>query len=102
WSYYGDRAFEYLLGRRAIMPFRIIYCIVLFFGAIASSTTAWVGTVWAYADIANLLMAFPNLLALWLLSGVVAKSLKAYMKDYGASVLESDAPMEMAPMENEA
>jgi AGCS family alanine or glycine:cation symporter len=80
WSYYGDRAAEYLFGRRAVMPFRLVYCIVLFFGAIAGTSYQWISTVWAYADIANLLMAFPNLVALWLLSGVVAKSLGAYMK----------------------
>ncbi|MBN1282887.1 MAG: sodium:alanine symporter family protein [Proteobacteria bacterium] len=80
WSYYGDRAAEYLLGRKAIMPFRLVYCIVLFFGAVAGTSYKWIATVWAYADIANLLMAFPNLIALWLLSGVVAKSLASYMK----------------------
>jgi len=80
WSYYGDRAAEYLFGRRAVMPFRVVYCAVLFLGAIAGTSYRWITTVWAYADIANLLMAFPNLIALWLLSGVVAKSLSAYMK----------------------
>jgi len=80
WSYYGDRAAGYLFGKRVIMPFRIFYCMVLFMGAIAGSTTAWIKTVWGYADIANLMMAFPNLIALWLLSGVVAKSLSKYMK----------------------
>ncbi len=80
WSFYGDRAAEYLFGPKAIIPFRIIYCIILFFGAIAGSSHVWITSVWAYADIANLLMAFPNLIALWLLSGVVARSLSAYMK----------------------
>jgi AGCS family alanine or glycine:cation symporter len=80
WSYYGDRAAEYLLGRRAILPFRMIYCVVLFFGAVAGTTHQWIMTVWAYADIANLLMAFPNLIALWLLSGVVARSLSSYTR----------------------
>jgi AGCS family alanine or glycine:cation symporter len=100
WSYYGDRAAEYLFGKKIIMPFRIFYCIVLFFGAIAGSTTAWIATVWAYADIANLLMAFPNLLALWLLSGVVAKSLRTYMKDHKAGLYETQTPMEESPIEH--
>jgi len=80
WSYYGDRAAEYLFGGRAIMPFRVVYCIVLFFGAIAGTSHQWITSVWAYADIANLLMAFPNLIALWLLSGIVARSLQSYMR----------------------
>ncbi|MFH1654338.1 MAG: alanine:cation symporter family protein, partial [Pseudomonadota bacterium] len=80
WSYYGDRSAEYLFGKKVILPFRVIYSIVLFFGAIASSSTAWIQTVWTYADICNLLMAFPNLIALLLLSGVVAKAINEYFK----------------------
>jgi AGCS family alanine or glycine:cation symporter len=80
WSYYGDRAAEYLFGAKAILPFRIVYCVILFVGAIAGTSYQWIATVWAYADIANLLMAFPNLIALWMLSGLVAKSLTSYMK----------------------
>ena len=101
WSYYGDRAAGYLFGKRVILPFRIVYCVILFLGAIAGTTAGWITTVWAYADIANLLMAFPNLLALWLLSGVVAISLGAYMKDYGQSVMEDETPVEMNPIETE-
>ena len=88
WSYYGDRAAEYLLGERVVMPFRVIFCAVLFVGAVASSTAAWITTVWAYADVANMLMAFPNLVALWLLSGLVAKSLRTYMKNRSAVRVE--------------
>lgn len=80
WSYYGDRAAEYLFGERVVLPFRLLYCALLFGGAVASSTTAWIQSVWAYADIANLLMAFPNLLALWLLSGVVVKATREYFQ----------------------
>jgi len=99
WSYYGDRAAGYLFGRRVILPFRIIYCIVLFIGAVASETASWITTVWAYADIANLLMAFPNLLALWFLSGLVARSLTSYMKDHRAGVFENETPVEREPIE---
>ncbi len=99
WSYYGDRAAEFLFGSRVVLPFRLLYCIVLFFGAVASSTVAWIQTVWAYADVANLLMAFPNLVALWLLSGVVARSLRAYMRDHRAGVFEEETPVERAPIE---
>lgn len=89
WSYYGDRASEYLFGKKAIKPYRLIYSVVLFFGAIASSTTAWIRTVWDYADACNMLMAFPNLIALVLLSGVVAKEAKNYFAK--REVVENEA-----------
>jgi len=72
---------------------------VLFIGAVASETATWITTVWAYADIANLLMAFPNLLALWFLSGLVARSLTSYMKDHRAGVFENETPVEREPIE---
>jgi len=99
WSYYGDRAASYLFGHKVIMPFRLIYCVVLFIGAVASSTATWINTIWVYADMANLLMAFPNLIALIFLSGVVAKSLRNYMKDHRAGVFETTTPIERAPVE---
>ncbi len=99
WSYYGDRAAEYLAGPRVIIPFRLVYCIILFVGAVAGSTAAWISTVWAYADAANLLMAFPNLLALWLLSGMVAKALRQYTTQ-PPDVLEADTPIERAPIDD--
>jgi len=66
WSYYGDRSAEYLLGERAIKPYKIIYVIAHFIGAIVS-----LEIVWGFGDIALGLMAIPNLIALIALSGRV-------------------------------
>ncbi|PHR93568.1 MAG: sodium:alanine symporter family protein [Robiginitomaculum sp.] len=66
WSYYGERSISYLLGEKAVFPFRIIWCVFTFCGAILS-----VQAVWTLGDIGNAVMAAPNLLAVLLLSGVV-------------------------------
>lgn len=67
WSYYGERSISYLLGEKAVLPFRIIWCLFIFAGAILS-----VRAVWTFGDIGNALMAAPNLVAILLLSGIVA------------------------------
>jgi len=77
WSYYGDRSIEYLFGRKAIMPYRIIFCIVHFLGAIFS-----LELVWAFGDTALGLMAIPNLIAILALSGKVRKIAKEYFSRY--------------------
>ncbi|MBD3225686.1 MAG: amino acid carrier protein [Caldithrix sp.] len=73
WSYYGDRSAEYLIGNRAIRPYKIIYVIVHFIGAIVS-----LEIVWGFGDIALGLMAVPNLIALILLSPKVIEITKDY------------------------
>ncbi len=75
WSYYGDRSIEYLLGARAILPYRMMFTVVHFFGAVFS-----LEVVWAYADAALGLMALPNLLSMLLLSGVVVRLSRDYMR----------------------
>lgn len=67
WSYYGERAVSFLFGERAVFPFRIVWCIFTFGGAMLT-----VQSVWKLGDIGNAVMAAPNLVALLLLSGVVA------------------------------
>lgn len=67
WSYYGERAVEYLGGRRLCMAYRILYIIAVFFGAVFE-----LSLVWNLADLMNALMAIPNLISLILLSGVIA------------------------------
>ncbi|MCK3768886.1 sodium:alanine symporter family protein [Microbacterium aerolatum] len=76
WSYYGERNIERLLGRRAVMPFRIIFSLVVFIGC-----TVQLGVVWAFSDAMNGLMAFPNLIGLLVLSGLVARETKQYLKN---------------------
>jgi len=75
WSYYGDRCFEYLLGPRAITPYRYIFCLFAVLGAIGG-----LGLVWTIADNLNALMAIPNLVGLLGLSGVVVKESKDYIQ----------------------
>jgi AGCS family alanine or glycine:cation symporter len=75
WSYYGEKAAEYLLGTKIILPYRILWVIAVFFGAIAN-----VPIVWSFADIANALMAIPNLISLLALSGIIALETKRYFQ----------------------
>ncbi len=67
WSYYGEKAVEYLLGARAVRPYRWLWVVAVMVGSVAT-----LPAVWAFADIANALMALPNLVSLVLLSGVIA------------------------------
>lgn len=75
WSYYGDRSAKFLFGGRAVMPYRVIYTLLIVVGAIVP-----LRMVWNIADITNILMALPNLLALVLLAGLVKKLSKEYFK----------------------
>jgi AGCS family alanine or glycine:cation symporter len=75
WSYYGDRATDYLFGKKAVKPYRLIYCGIIVLGACIK-----IGTVIDFCDAMNGLMAAPNLLALIVLSPVVAKLTKDYMQ----------------------
>lgn len=73
WSYYGDRSIQYLAGDKSIMYYKLVYVLMHFVGAILT-----LETVWAIGDIALGLMTFPNLIALFALSGVVATASKTY------------------------
>jgi AGCS family alanine or glycine:cation symporter len=68
WSYYGDRSAEYLFGEKAVLPYRVIYIVLVVVGA-----SVPLQLVWNFADIANIFMAAPNLISLILLAGVVKK-----------------------------
>lgn len=76
WNYYGERCVEYLCGVKGIMPYRIAYIILVGLGAFLK-----LEVIWIIADIVNGLMAFPNLIALVGLSGVVVAESKRYF-DY--------------------
>lgn len=74
WDYYSERCLEYLAGSpKPVKAYRYIYIL-----AVASGPYMTVSAVWNIADICNGLMAFPNLIALFVLSGVVSKETKAY------------------------
>lgn len=76
WEYHGEKAFEYLLHTHKYnMLYRIVFSLVVYIGA----TTA-LDLVWSFSDIANALMAVPNLICLIALSGEVAKDVKEYQK----------------------
>ncbi len=75
WSYYGERCVEYLFGRRAVFPYRIVFIIVIYIGA----TTA-LQTVWTFSDVMNGLMALPNLIGLIILSPLVYRETRAYFR----------------------
>jgi len=66
WSYYGEKATTYLLGESAVMPYRVVFCVLIAFGAVAK-----LELVWAFADVMNGLMAVPNLIGLIGLTHVV-------------------------------
>jgi len=74
WSYYGEKAIEFLFKEGVIKPYRVLFTLVVFVGAIAK-----LELVWAFADIMNGLMAFPNLVGLLGLSRVVVEETKKYL-----------------------
>ncbi len=73
WSYYGEKSIEYLLGARSIKPYRILFVVFVFVGAVAR-----LEIVWNSSDVFNGLMAFPNLIGLLLLSHVVVSETNKY------------------------
>lgn len=76
WSYYGERAAEYLWGEGAIMPYRWLWVVAVMVGSVAT-----LPAVWAFADIANALMAIPNLISLIVLNGVIVAETNKYLHD---------------------
>jgi AGCS family alanine or glycine:cation symporter len=68
WSYYGEKSFQFLFGTKITIIYRLAFIFSLFWGGLSA-----VQTVWYIADVANALMAIPNLVALFLLSGTVVK-----------------------------
>ncbi|WP_209369987.1 alanine/glycine:cation symporter family protein [Brevibacterium renqingii] len=75
WSYYGDRNVERLVGRRGVLPFRIFFSLVVFVGC-----TTELEPIWNFSDVMNGLMALPNLLGILILSGLIARETKHYLK----------------------
>jgi alanine or glycine:cation symporter, AGCS family len=75
WSYYGEKSVEFLLGARAVLPYRLLFVFASFLGAVHS-----LELVWTLSDAMNGLMALPNLIGLLLLSGVVVTESKKYLQ----------------------
>jgi AGCS family alanine or glycine:cation symporter len=77
WSFYGERCWVFLLGTRSILPFRVIWVLVIPVG-----TMVELDTMWLIADTLNAFMAIPNLIALLLLGPLVFKISKEYFSDH--------------------
>lgn len=78
WGLYGARCAEFLFKEKAIRPFMVLYSLVAIIGA-----TVDLGLLWSIAETFNGLMAIPNLIAVFLLSGVVVKLVKEYFAGEG-------------------
>ncbi len=74
WSYYAEKAIEYLAGKKTIYAYRCIWVVLVFVGAVVD-----LSLVWNIADGTNALMAIPNLISLLLLSGVVVAETRKYL-----------------------
>lgn len=74
WSYYAEKAIEYLAGKRFIKVYRVLWVLLVFVGAVAD-----LSLVWDIADGTNALMAIPNLISLVLLSGVIVAETRKYL-----------------------
>ncbi len=77
WAYYGERNLEYLIGVKTIVPYRLLFVVVIAVAAVAK-----LDVVWLLSDVMNGLMAFPNLVGLLLLSGVVFRETRSYFSRY--------------------
>jgi AGCS family alanine or glycine:cation symporter len=74
WCYYGERAVEYLKGKRWMIVYRVLYIAAVFVGSVAN-----LSIVWNFADCMNAFMAIPNLLSLLFLSGILIHETRKYL-----------------------
>ena len=84
WSYYGERAVEYLIGKSGIKPYRVLWVIAVFIGSVIS-----LPLVWDFADSMNALMALPNLISLILLNGIIVAETRKYLWNGNIELLQS-------------
>jgi len=75
WCYYGEKSLEFILGGRAVIPYRVAFVLLAAVGAVLK-----LELVWNLSDCMNGLMAFPNLLGLLFLSGVIANETRKYFE----------------------
>ncbi|MDE2995861.1 MAG: sodium:alanine symporter family protein [Bacteroidota bacterium] len=75
WSYYGDRCANYLFGKKAILPYKFIFLVFHFLGAVIAVTT-----IWDLGDVALSLVTLPNVITLILLSGLLKKITDSYFQ----------------------
>jgi AGCS family alanine or glycine:cation symporter len=102
WSYYGEKAVEYLFGKIGVRPYRCLWVIAVFLGSVST-----VPLVWDLADAMNALMAIPNLVSLFLLNGVIVAETRRYLwenrlDDYAPeAIMELDRPDGPLPAERD-
>ena len=82
WSYYGEKSLEYLAGERAVIPYRMVFTLMVMVGSVSK-----LSLVWMVSDVMNGLMAVPNLIGLLALSGVVVKVTTSYFNSKSAGGL---------------
>jgi AGCS family alanine or glycine:cation symporter len=87
WSYYGEKAAEYLFGPRAVLPYRVLWVVAVYFGSVATMKA-----VWDFADAMNGLMAVPNLISLIVLSGVIVAETRKYRHEFKPDKKPGGAP----------
>lgn len=81
WCFYGEKSWEYIFGHKIVLPYRLLFLVFLFVGAVGG-----LELIWDVADTLNGLMAAPNLIALILLAGVLAKDKKEYVDKLSAKL----------------
>ena len=74
WAYYGEQAAEYLFGPRITMPYRCLWVVAVMVGSVST-----LQAVWSFSDVANGLMAVPNLISLLALNGVIVAETQEYL-----------------------
>jgi AGCS family alanine or glycine:cation symporter len=80
WSYYGEKAIEYLFGKAVVWPYRCLWTAAVMVGSVLT-----LPIVWSLADVANALMAVPNLISLLALSGVIVAETRQHLWDNSGS-----------------
>lgn len=90
WSYYGDRAITYLLGRKFVLPYRVIYVILFFIAALTDTTI-----IWSLAYVVIVLMAVPNLFGILMLHKDMKQSVINYWKKFKNEHPEDAAKLKM-------
>lgn len=87
WSYYGEKAAEYLFGSKAILPYRVLWVVAVMVGSVAT-----LPVVWSFADIANGMMAIPNLISLLVLNGVLVSETRKYLAPGNLDLVAEESP----------
>lgn len=83
WSYYGEKCIHYLFGKKGVLPYKVIFVIILLIAPITA-----LDLVWTLSDIFNALMALPNIFAIIVLTPVIVKETDYYL--YGKRLDEFD------------